>query len=101
MVDAIKRYAREVADLKVGSEQFPMSPHRIQIFLVIVMYRECAAHFIKDVCMHVIIQVKLAEKDAQLMGGFGDMSRLKDLDDDLGIPMIMMPPSQVMCWVSP
>ena len=55
MVDAIKRYAREVADLKV----------------------------------------KLAEKDAQLMGGFGDMSRLKNMDDDLGIPMVVMPLSQV------
>lgn len=52
MIDAIKRYAHEVAELKI----------------------------------------KLSEKDAALMGGFGDISRLRDLDDDLGIPMIMMPP---------
>ena len=39
-------------------------------------------------------QVKLAEKDAQLMGGFGEMSRLRDLDDDLGIPMVTMPRSR-------
>ena len=50
MIDGIKRYAREVADLKC----------------------------------------KLAEKDAQLMGGFGEMSRLRDIEDDLGIPMAVM-----------
>ena len=58
-------------------------------------------------------QVRLAEKDAQLMGGFGEMSRLRDMEDDLGIPMVMMPPSRVrggggmhwgtwrMTWASP
>lgn len=33
---------------------------------------------------------KLAEKDAQLMGGFGSPTRLKDMDDDLGLPMVQV-----------
>jgi hypothetical protein len=41
------------------------------------------------------LKCKLAEKDAALMGGFGDMHRLRDPDDDLGIPMVTMPTSQV------
>jgi hypothetical protein len=46
-----------------------------------------------SICIHP--QVRLAEKDAQLMGGFGEMSRLRDLEDDLCIPaMIMMPRSR-------
>ncbi|KAG1661151.1 hypothetical protein FOA52_002526 [Chlamydomonas sp. UWO 241] len=40
------------------------------------------------------LKCKLAEKDAALMGGFGDMHRLRDPDDDLGIPMVTMPTSQ-------
>jgi hypothetical protein len=55
MIDAIKRYALEVAELKC----------------------------------------KLAEKDAALMGGFGGAHRLRDTDDDLGIPMLLMPSPQV------
>jgi hypothetical protein len=31
---------------------------------------------------------RLAEKDAQLMGGFGSPARLIDLEDDLGIPRV-------------
>jgi len=54
MIEAVKRYAQEIADLKW----------------------------------------KLAEKDAQLMGGFGDVTRLRNLDDNLGIPMVLLPPSQ-------
>eukprot|EP00798_Chlamydomonas_sp_ICE-L_P001243 gene1243-32591_t len=53
VIDSVRRYAKEIADLKF----------------------------------------KLAEKDAQLMGGFGDLGRLNDMDDDLGIPMVVIPPS--------
>ncbi|GFH28864.1 uncharacterized protein HaLaN_27422, partial [Haematococcus lacustris] len=63
--------------LKLKTAEESAAAARNELFTAVKRYAAELAE-----CKH-----RLAEKDAQLMGGFGAMGRMDDLEDALGIPM--------------